>query len=45
MKGNKLKNVPDWKDMVNKDVYQENVNENIGDLMHRLKNFSYKHNQ
>ena len=29
-------------DMVTKEVYQENLNENIDDLMHRLKSFSYK---
>ncbi|WP_270742775.1 hypothetical protein [Holdemanella biformis] len=29
-------------DRVTKEVYQENLNENIGDLMHRLKSFSYK---
>ena len=29
-------------DMVTKEVYKENLNENIDDLMHRLKSFSYK---
>ena len=29
-------------DMVTKEMYQENLNENIDDLMHRLKSFSYK---
>ena len=29
-------------DMVTKEVYQENLNENIDNLMHRLKSFSYK---
>lgn len=29
-------------DMVTKEVYQENLNENIDDLMHRLKSFSYR---
>ena len=28
-------------DMVTKEGYQENLNENINDLMHRLKSFSY----
>ena len=29
-------------DMITKEVYQENLNENIDDLMQRLKSFSYK---
>ena len=29
-------------DMVTKEVYQENLNENIDNLMYRLKSFSYK---
>lgn len=29
-------------DMVTKEVYQENLNENLDDLMQRLKSFSYK---
>ncbi len=28
--------------MVTKEVYQENLNENLDDLMQRLKSFSYR---
>ena len=31
-------------DMVTKEVYQENLNENIDNLMQRLKSFSFKYN-
>ena len=31
-------------DMVTKEVYQENLNENIDNLMHRLKRLAINHN-